>query len=109
MPALWKNLDLTELQIFTLTVRKGAQHPNAAKLVGLYLASPDGAKFLAEECGAYNQFYPGNLEHDISMDAKKDGIPEHSISSYPGLVEFLLSDQYTQLTKEIKLFFDTVK
>jgi iron(III) transport system substrate-binding protein len=109
MPSAWRNLDFAEIQPFTLSLRKGAVHPNAAKLVAVYMASPEGAKFMLEESGAGSLFYPGNLEHDISSQAKKEGIPEHIVSAYPGLIDFNLSEKSKEWEKEIKLIFDTVR
>ncbi|MDP2643658.1 MAG: ABC transporter substrate-binding protein [Desulfobacterales bacterium] len=107
MPVAWQDLDFSERQNFSVVVLKGAQHPNAAKLVAVYLASPQGARFTLEESGAGNLYYPGNFEHDISSQAKKQGIPEHSLASYPGLLEFHLSKDYRNWQKEIKLIVDS--
>lgn len=109
MPAAWRNLDFADIREYAMVVRKGAKCPNAAKLVALYLASPKGAKFMLEESGAGSLFYPGNLEQDISRQAKKEGVPEHSLNSYPGLVEFHVSEQYNQWAKEIRLIFETAQ
>ena len=54
LPAAWKTLNLGEIQNFTLSLRKGAKHPNAAQLVAIYLASPEGSRFILEESGAGN-------------------------------------------------------
>ena len=83
--------------------------PYCPKLVAVYLAGPEGAKFMLEESGAGTLFDPGNFEQDISMQAKKDGVPEYSLSSYPGLVEFHVSDKYNQWAKEIRSIFETAQ
>ena len=61
---------------------------------------------MLEESGAGNLFYPGNYEHEISLQAKKEGVLEHSIASYPGLIDFLLSEKEAQWEKEVQLTFD---
>ena len=105
MPTAWQHLDLAEIQNFTAVVRQGAKHPNAAKLLALYLASPAGAKFTLDEAGSGTVYYPGNYEHDIRVQAKRQGIREISIDR--NLLEFSISKEGAQLEKELKLVFDT--
>ena len=103
MPAAWQSIEFSEVQNFSLSVRKGAKHPNAAKLVALYLASPQGAKFTLEESLAGNMYYPGNYEHDIAMQDKKQGIREAFPEKDPKIIKFVLSEESDRLEKEIKL------
>jgi ABC-type Fe3+ transport system substrate-binding protein len=103
IPVGSEHLDYADMQNFPVIVMKDAQHPNAAKLVAIYLASPEGARFTSEVGGGANRLYPGNYEHDLAQQAKKRGIPAHSLSSFPGLVEFNLSKEWRKWRKEMKL------
>ena len=103
MPAAWQSMEISEVQNFSFSVRKGAKHPNAAKLVALYLASPQGAKFTLEESGAGNMYYPGNYEHDIAVQDKKQGIREVFPEKDPKIIKFKRSEEYRRLEKELKL------
>lgn len=105
MPVAWKHLDYAEVENAFVVVRKGAAHPNAAKLVALYMASPAGAKFTLEESGAGNLYYPGNYEHDLSLEVTRQGVPLYEPATYPGLTEFQLTDEEKQWEKEIDLIF----
>jgi len=105
--AAWRPLDFDEIMYFSLSLIKGAQHPNAAKLLAVYLASPEGAKFLWEENKLGNLLYPGSLEHEISEQAKKLGIPQYSQETYPGYEEYRRSKEQEDLQKEIKLILQT--
>ena len=109
LPAAYRALDFDEVLNFSLSLRKGARHPNAAKLLAVYLASPQGSKFLWEELKLGNSNYAGSIERDISDDSKKLGIPQYSIESYPGYVAFRLSDEQKKLQKEVKLILQTGK
>ena len=103
MPAAWQSVEISQVQNFSLSVRKGAKHPNAAKLIALYLASPPGAKFTLEESLAGNMYYPGNYEHDIAMQDKKQGIREAFPEKDPKIIKFGRSEESRRLEKEIQL------
>ncbi|MDP2644428.1 MAG: extracellular solute-binding protein, partial [Desulfobacterales bacterium] len=103
MPTAWQSLDFGELTDYSLTVSKGAAHPNAAKLLAVYLASPAGAKFTLEEAGGGNIYYPGNYEHDIRVQNRKQGIREISNTRDEKMLKLILSKEYRQWQKEIKL------
>ena len=103
MPAAWQSLEISQVQNFSTSVRKGARHPNAAKLVALYLASPQGAKFTLEESRSGNMYYPGNYEHDIATQDKKQGVREAFPEKDPKIIKFVLSEESYRLEKEIKL------
>lgn len=103
MPAKWQDLDLSEIQVFATVVTKGARHPNAAKLLAIHLSSPEGARFMLEEGPVGNLFYPGNYEHDISLQTKSQKIPEYSLETYPGMIDFVFSKKSGQWNKDIKL------
>lgn len=97
-PAAWQNLDYVEEESRPLVVRKGAQHPNGAKLLAIYLAGPEGAKFMLEETGAGNACYPGNYTYDIRMQGKRQGM---RIISRDNLMDFYESEDFTKWEKEI--------
>lgn len=103
VPAVFQSIDFAELANYSLILRTGAAHPNAAKLVAIYLASPAGAKFMLEEGQAGNANYSGNFEHDLRLQVESQGFPIYSRESYPGLLEFHFTDQYSQWEKEADL------
>ncbi|MDP2644892.1 MAG: hypothetical protein Q8P24_08125 [Desulfobacterales bacterium] len=107
MPAEFQALDFADVSNYSLAVRKGARHPNAAKLVGVFLASPAGAKFTVEESGEGNLYYPGNFEHDISMQNKKQGIREVHTTRDPKILEIYFTKDFERLRKEVKIVLDT--
>ncbi|MDP2646598.1 MAG: extracellular solute-binding protein [Desulfobacterales bacterium] len=106
MPAAWQCLDYAEVPLFAVTIPTGARHPNAARLVAVYLAGPAGAKFSLEESGSGNLFYPGNFEHDIRLQNKKQGIREYFPVNDVKMMEFLESKDYRKWRREIKLIMD---
>ena len=101
MPAAWQTLDFDDSQETASVVRKGAVHANAAKLVALYLASPEGSKFTFEEAGGGNLYYPGNIEYDIRLQNQKLGIREVLSTRMADVLEFYDSDEARQLEKEL--------
>lgn len=104
MPAAWQNLDYVDEESRPLAVLKGAQHPNAAKLVAIYLVSPEGARFILEESGGGNMAYPGNYTYDIRSQGKEQGM---RVVSKDSLIGFIKSDEFEKWNKEIDLIFKT--
>ncbi len=107
VPAAWQSLDIADIREYSLLVRKGAKHPNAAKLVAVYLASPEGVRFTLEESGAGNLYYPGNYEHDIRTQNRGQGIREVFSERKPEILEFSASKESEHWQKEIKMVLDT--
>ncbi|MDP2645308.1 MAG: extracellular solute-binding protein [Desulfobacterales bacterium] len=107
VPAAWQTLDYAEVPFYSLAVPKGAKNPNAAKLVAVYLASPEGSRFTNEESGSGNLFYPGNYEHEISSQHKKQGIPEFFPTTDSRMIDFLVSKDYDKLRREVSLVLST--
>jgi hypothetical protein len=107
MPAAWQSLDFADITEFGLVLVKGAVHPNAAKLVSLYLASPAGAKFALEEAKTGNLYYPGNYEHDIRLQNQRQGITEVFTTRKTDILEFYNSKEAAQWEKEIGLILQT--
>ncbi|MDZ4246244.1 MAG: extracellular solute-binding protein, partial [Dehalococcoidia bacterium] len=105
--AEWQSLDFSDSTEFAAVVRKGARNPNAAKLVALYLASPEGVKFGSEENGYGSMYYPGNYEHDIRLQDQKQGIPEIFTSRKTDILEFYTSKEGRSWGKEIGLILQT--
>ena len=103
VPTKWQCVELGEVQNFSLSVRKGARHPNAAKLVALYLASPQGARFTLEESNAGNLFYPGNYENDIRVQNKKQGISDIFIDRNPQIIDFYTGKEFEKWEKEVDM------
>jgi ABC-type Fe3+ transport system substrate-binding protein len=103
MPVVFQGLDFVEEARYLLALRTGAAHPNAAKLVAVYLSTPAGAKFMLEEAAKGNSLYPGNFEHDLRKQLEAQGATIYARTAYPGLLEFLLSKEIAKWTKEMNL------
>ena len=107
MPTAWQSLEFSDIREYSTVVRKGAKNPHGAKLVSLYLASPEGAKFVYEEAKGGTLYYPGNYEHDIRMQNQKQGIKEIFGDRMTDLLEFYTSKEAQQLQKDISLVLQT--
>jgi ABC-type Fe3+ transport system substrate-binding protein len=107
LPAAWQSLDFADVREYSLALRKGARNPNAAKLVSIYLASPEGARFMFEEGRAGNLYYSGNFEHDIRVQDQKQGIREVFGDRNTEILKFYDSKEATQWQKEIMLVLQT--
>lgn len=105
--AAWQSLDYLDIRETLLVVRNGAKHPNAGKLVAVYLASPAGAKFMLEEGAAGTLFYPGNFEHDILSQAQKEGLRILFSERDKDILAFEASKESRQWEKEVKLILET--
>ncbi len=108
MPAAWQPIDPVQLQEFCAVLVKGLKHPNAAKLITLYLAGPEGARFMLEEGGSGNYLYPGNFEYDAHQQGVKEGF-RHFSSAQAKIADFVRTDEYVKWVKEIQLLFRTGK
>ncbi len=102
MPAEWQHIQIADQQDFSMVVRNGAKHPNAARLVAIYLASPEGARFLIEVGSQGNRYYPDNYDHDLAAQAEKMGLPAYRIATSP-VLDFIGTDDWSKLMKEIGL------
>ena len=108
-PAKWIALrDMVEANEGCTVVRKGAKHPNAAKLMAIYLASPAGSRFTLETAKYGNIHIPGNLDYDIVVEAKKQKIPVFFTARDQRFIEFEESKMYREWMKEVKLTFETL-
>lgn len=107
MPAAWQTLDLGEIQEFSSVVRKGASHANAAKLIAVHLASREGARLLIEEARSGTLYYPGNYEHDLSLQNQRQGIPEVFIDRKTDILEFYTTKEAAQWQEELQLLLQT--
>jgi iron(III) transport system substrate-binding protein len=103
----WQCLDLGEVQSYSVSVRKGAKHANAAKLIAVFLASPQGGRFTLEESNAGNLFYPGNYESDIRAQNVKQGIHDLFIERNPQIIDFYSSPEFEKWEKEVDLIMKT--
>lgn len=72
--------------------------------MAIYLAGPEGAKFILDESGGGNAAYPGNYTYDIRKQGRDQGM---KIISRDTLAKFLSSDEFDKWNKEIKLFLQT--
>ena len=101
VPAEWSSLDFSFWTTHSVVVAKGARHPNAAKLVALYMASPEGHRLMLEELGSGSVFYPGNIEQEINEEDHRRGLKVYNPVEWPGSLEFLLSEEGAQVEREI--------
>ncbi|MFC1815019.1 hypothetical protein ACFL0M_03545 [Thermodesulfobacteriota bacterium] len=102
MPAEWQAMDeVAIIRRLSSIIRKGAPHPNAAKLVAVYLASPDGYKLIHEEIGIGNAFYPGNFEYEILMRNKEQGLQTRYLEATE-MMTFPITKEAKKWNKEFK-------
>lgn len=101
IPAEWNSLDVSLWTTHSVMVSKGARHPNAAKLVALYLTSPEGRKLMLEQADVGSIFYPGNLEQDIDQTDRRRGLKVYNPSEWPGSLDFILSPKGAQVEQQI--------
>ena len=101
VPAQWSSLDVSFATNHFAIVLNGARHPNAAKLVALYLASPEGHRLMLEEAGEGSLFYPGDVEQEIAQQDSKRGLKVYNATNWPGALELLLSPKGAQVEQEI--------
>jgi ABC-type Fe3+ transport system substrate-binding protein len=105
VPADFTYIDVAHVVEQVPTILKAAKHPNAAKLVALYLCSPEGVKFNLEVNAISNMYYPGNLEYDTMAQAKKQGVPVVFNQRDPKVIAFYASADYTNWQNELTLIF----
>ncbi len=101
VPAQWNSLDVSFSTIHAAVILKGARHPNAAKLVALYLASPEGHKLMLEEAAEGSIFYPANIEQEIVQEDSRRGLKVYNPTAWPGALDLLLSPKGAQVEQEI--------
>ncbi len=101
VPAQWTSLDISRWTTHSVIVLKGARHPNAAKLVAIYLASPEGHKLMLEEAGEGSVFYPGNFEQEIVQQDRRRGLKVYNLLDWPGSLDFVLSPRGAQVEQEM--------
>jgi ABC-type Fe3+ transport system substrate-binding protein len=102
VPAEWQTLYRPIVQGFLAPIRKGAPHPNAAKLVNIYLASPEGFKLLNEVSGKPSIYYPNNITYDILLKDKKRGVTPIFANDANGILPFSVTEEAKPWEKEIK-------
>ncbi|MBI3015672.1 MAG: extracellular solute-binding protein [Candidatus Tectomicrobia bacterium] len=101
IPARFKSLDFAYVTIHQLGVRKGARHPNAARLLIAYMSGPEAHRIWENEIGNGNAFYPDSYEHKLSQEAQKSGLKIFNWSQWPGALEFMGTKASEDLAKEM--------
>jgi len=101
IPARFKSLDFAYVTVHQLGVRKGARHPNAAKLLIAYMSGPEAHRMWENEIGNGNAFYPDSYEHKLSQEAQKAGLKTFNWSDWPGAMEFMGTKASEDLAKEM--------
>jgi ABC-type Fe3+ transport system substrate-binding protein len=100
VPAEWNFLDYAPVRRSFACVRAGSAHPNAAKLLSAYLASPEGSKWADEEAGAGNMFYPEGIQQEALEEAEAAGLPIY-YRTEPGFIEFVQSGKQAEWQAEL--------
>ena len=101
IPARFKSLDFGYMTIHQLGVRRGARHPNAAKLLIAFMSGPEAHRIWETEVGNGNVFYPDSYEHKLALEAQKAGLKSFRWAEWPGALEFLASKASDDLAKEM--------
>ena len=81
-------------------IREGAAHPNAAKLVALYCATPQGAIWALEEATTDSFLYGSGWQGEIFQQAEDRGL-DIIYRTNPDLVAFETSDYYGDWKSEV--------
>ncbi len=100
VPAEYQLLGPLTINETLLFLPPGLKHPNAAKLVALYLASPAGAKLCWDIGRAGNFLYPGNSTYDAVQQAKKEGRQIKYAARDKDEIANMDSPEFLQLQKE---------
>ncbi|MBI2830222.1 MAG: ABC transporter substrate-binding protein [Chloroflexi bacterium] len=104
VPIAFQSLDFSYQNLTYLVVPKKVTHPNAAKLVSIFLASSDGTKFMIKNIkGGGRKDIPGSMEYDIYQDDLKRGLLVYNPFSYPGMLDFMVSPDREKWAKEAEL------
>ncbi len=106
-PAAWISMDPLEIRDYQVLLMKGSKRPNAAKLVAVFLAGPEGGKFTTQVVRKVHHLYPDNLLYDGIQAAKKRGVQPITWESFPGLLDFIQSKEYEDWQKEVQVILDT--
>ncbi|MBI3015677.1 MAG: extracellular solute-binding protein [Candidatus Tectomicrobia bacterium] len=101
IPVRFKSLDFAYATIHQLGVRKGARHPNAAKLLIAYMSGPEAHRIWENEIGNGNSFYSDSYDHKLAQEAQKAGLKTFSWSHWPGAFEFQGTKAADDLRKEV--------
>ena len=83
-------------------VVKGAEHPNAAILLVLFLASPEGLEF-QKSTGYCYYLDPDTNEHAMVAEAESKGIPIKYSARDEAFIEWLLTEESTELAEQVDL------
>jgi hypothetical protein len=100
VPAEWSTLDFVLVDPGLACVREGAPNPNAAKLLSIFLASPEGSVWSTEESGAGNMFYGVGPQTAIIEEAVADGVPIRSRTD-ADVAEYITGPLYDEWSEEI--------
>lgn len=71
VPAAFKPLDVPYLSLHIVAVRTGARHPNAAKLLAVFLSGRDAIKIWQEIASNPNAYYPNSPEYELGPEWRK--------------------------------------
>jgi ABC-type Fe3+ transport system substrate-binding protein len=78
--------DAAQLQYYEILIPKHGQHPNAAILFALFLATPEGQRSMNEVWGVDLDYYPETDQHKVVADLEAKGIKYRRIN-YPFWLE----------------------
>ncbi|MBI2847713.1 MAG: extracellular solute-binding protein [Chloroflexi bacterium] len=103
IPSEFVNLDFVNTGEVTLAVHSDAAHPNAARLVAIYLTSPAGVKFGTKYGMRDSAHYPGNYLSDIKQQGIKDGKKVVGFETTKELLDFFLTPELGKWLDSINL------
>jgi hypothetical protein len=98
--AEWNHLDYAEPRRTMACIRANAAHPNAAKLVALFCATPQGAIWTLEEAGADSFLYGSGWQGELFEQAVERDL-EIIYRTNAELVTFETSDYYDDWKSEV--------
>ena len=102
VPVEWQSLDVSWPTYHQMVLRKRAVHPNAAKLLAVFIASPEAVEIMRKSGQAGSLLYRGSEEYAIKKKDEERGLKVYLPDKWPGAMEFLRSSRATQLQKEIQ-------
>jgi iron(III) transport system substrate-binding protein len=103
IPVQWANVNgLCMVNEHGDALLKGAKHKNAAMLLVLWLASPEGHAYTASR-GFSNYLSSKTIEYQMVAEAKKAGVPVVQPARDQNYIKWLATPEANQLLKDLGL------
>jgi ABC-type Fe3+ transport system substrate-binding protein len=101
VPARFTSLDFSFETEHHISVARKAAHPNAARLLGALLASPEGQRIAAKYVETGNRYYESSAEYQLEQEARAAGLPSFRWTQQPAATELLLSPEGQSFQSEV--------